>query len=249
MAKLYQQVYPFTTEMISGYFDEIDFKGKKVLTVGSSLDQAYNALLLGAKNIVVYDINENVKRFGKIKRELILKVPRQELYDEVLKVDEVPLSSDILSKDLVYRMNPYLHDDTAYEELRRKLKKQSSKIEYIIGNLMKLDNVDGELFDIIITSNVFQNISCFIGDSNPYEKLKEVFELLKGHLSDEAILQLLYHYSFDKSALSETSNDPISTRNIRKVYDALQSRNLYVQTFEGVTDKKDAVLIYQKTRK
>ena len=62
MAKLYQEVYPFTTEMIAEYFSELDFKDKKVLTVGSSLDQAYNALLLGAKNIVVYDINETDKQ-------------------------------------------------------------------------------------------------------------------------------------------------------------------------------------------
>ena len=92
MAKLYQEVYPFTTEMIAEYFSELDFKDKKVLTVGSSLDQAYNALLLGAKNIVVYDINENVKQFGKLKRKLILQTPRKKLYDEVLKIEEVPLS-------------------------------------------------------------------------------------------------------------------------------------------------------------
>ena len=249
MKKLYQEVYPFTTEMISGYFVEIDFNGKKVLTVGSSLDQAYNALLLGAKNIVVYDINENVKRFGKIKRELILKVPREKLYEEVLKVTDIPLSADVLKKEKVYKMNSYLQDDKLYEELRRKLKSESTRIEYITGDLTKVNNIDDKLFDIIITSNVFQHISCFIGNSNPYDKLKEIFELLKGHLSEDGILQLLYHYSFTQESLSQTYNDPVATRNIRKVYDALQTRNLFVQTFDGVTDRQDAVLIYQKTRK
>lgn len=65
MKKLFSDVYPFTTEMISGYFDSIDSKDKDVMTAGSSLDQAYNAMLLGAKNITVYDINENVAKFGK----------------------------------------------------------------------------------------------------------------------------------------------------------------------------------------
>ena len=96
MAKMYQEVYPFTTEMISGYFEEIDFKDKTVLTVGSSLDQAYNALLLGAKKIVVYDINENVIKFGKLKRDLILSTPREDLYDKVLSQEEIPFNSVVM---------------------------------------------------------------------------------------------------------------------------------------------------------
>ena len=33
---LFQEVYPFTTEMISGYFKDLDFQDKKVMTLGSS---------------------------------------------------------------------------------------------------------------------------------------------------------------------------------------------------------------------
>lgn len=47
--KAYQEIYPFTTENIQGYMKNLDMEGKTVLTVGSSLDQAYNALALGAK--------------------------------------------------------------------------------------------------------------------------------------------------------------------------------------------------------
>ena len=123
------------------------------------------------------------------------------------------------------------------------------EVSEFTGDLTKVNNIDDKLFDIIITSNVFQHISCFIGDNDPYDKLKEIFELLKSHLSEEGLLQLLYHYSFTQESLSQTYNDPVATRNIRKVYDALQTRNLFVQTFDGVTDRQDAVLIYQKTRK
>ena len=45
--EIFQEVYPFTTEVISGYFNELDFKDKSVMTLGSSSDQAFNALLLG----------------------------------------------------------------------------------------------------------------------------------------------------------------------------------------------------------
>ena len=159
MAKLYQEVYPFTTEMIAEYFSELDFKDKKVLTVGSSLDQAYNALLLGAKNIVVYDINENVKQFGKLKRKLILTTPRKKLYDEVLKIEEDPLSKDVLQKDLVYKINPYLKDDESYETLRRKLKEENriidvewnkqKKVSYTVEIEIFANDRNGLLADIV----------------------------------------------------------------------------------------------------
>ena len=248
MAKLYQEVYPFTTEMISGYFEEIDFKDKTVLTVGSSLDQAYNALLLGAKKIVVYDINENVIKFGKLKRDLILSTSREDLYDKVLSQEEIPFTKDVLNKQLVYKTNPYLRDEESYQKLRRILE-DDSKINYITGDLTQVNNLEGQLFDIIITSNVFQNIACFIGDANPYLKLKEIFELLKEHITEEAIIQLLYIYSFNSKDLEDSNEIDNTLRNIKKIYEALKTRNLYVLTFEGIADKKDAVLTYQKTRR
>ena len=45
----FQQVYPFATEMVSSYLELLDLDGKTVFTVGSSLDQDFNALVLGAK--------------------------------------------------------------------------------------------------------------------------------------------------------------------------------------------------------
>lgn len=248
MVKMYQEVYPFTTEMISGYFEEIDFKDKTVLTVGSSLDQAYNALLLGAKKIVVYDINENVIKFGKLKRDLILSSPREDLYDKVLSLEEIPFTKDVLNKQIVYKANPYLRDEESYQKLRRILE-DDSKINYITGDLIQVNNLEGQLFDIIITSNVFQNIACFIGENNPYLKLKEIFELLKEHITEEAIIQLLYIYSFNSKDLEDSNEIDNTLRNIKKIYEALKTRNLYVLTFEGIADKKDAVLTYQKTRR
>ena len=59
----FQKIYPFTTETISGYITKMDIKDKIVLTLGSSCDQALNSLLLGAKDITVFDINEKVKYF------------------------------------------------------------------------------------------------------------------------------------------------------------------------------------------
>ena len=73
-----KDIYLFTTENISGYINDMDLKDKSLLTLGSSLDQAYNALLLGASQIDVFDINVNVEKFHKVKSNLILTHPRKE---------------------------------------------------------------------------------------------------------------------------------------------------------------------------
>ncbi|MDD3392300.1 MAG: DUF3419 family protein, partial [Bacilli bacterium] len=55
--KKFSSIYPFTTENIAGYFKQIDFNGKEVLTVCASGDHILNAILLGASNVDVFDVN------------------------------------------------------------------------------------------------------------------------------------------------------------------------------------------------
>lgn len=50
-------IYPFTTENIGGYIKQFNLKNKKTLTVIGSGDHAFNAALMGARNIDCFDIN------------------------------------------------------------------------------------------------------------------------------------------------------------------------------------------------
>ncbi len=50
------KIYPFATENVSGYIGEFKLKDKSLLTVGSSGDQAINAVLRNCKDITLYDI-------------------------------------------------------------------------------------------------------------------------------------------------------------------------------------------------
>ena len=94
MKEIFKNVYPFTTENIAGYIERLDLKDKSVLTVGSSGDQAFNALLLGANRIVLYDINPNTYEFLKLKKDLILDSKREELYDRVLNEPSIPQTEE-----------------------------------------------------------------------------------------------------------------------------------------------------------
>lgn len=116
--KYFQEVYPFTTEMISGYFKEIDFKDKSVLTVGSSSDQAFNALLMGAKSIKVYDINEDSAKFGKLKRDIIINSPRDDVYTNVLNNKEVKMSFDRYPKYCMMQMNSYMQNEENFKKCK-----------------------------------------------------------------------------------------------------------------------------------
>ena len=115
--EMFQEVYPFTTEVISGYFKDIDFKDKKVMTLGSSSDQAFNALLLGAKKIVVYDINENTAKFGKLKRNAILNSTLNNVWINVIRID-MPKNYDLFPDNSLRLMNPYMKDEKSFKKLQ-----------------------------------------------------------------------------------------------------------------------------------
>lgn len=70
----FSNIYPFTTENISGYIDFFDLENKKLLTVGSSGDQALNAILNGCSDITVLDVNKYVEYYYYLKVAAILRM-------------------------------------------------------------------------------------------------------------------------------------------------------------------------------
>lgn len=243
--KVFQKVYPFTTENIGGYFKNLELKDKNIFTVGSSLDQAFNALLLGAKKITVFDLNANTDKFYKLKRKLILSVSREKLFYEVLKQKEISLDSDILLKEIVMHINPYLQTEANYQILRQKL--QEDRISVVYGDIFNIDKyLEKEEYDRIILSNILQYLDYFCKNQDPYIFLKEHFIKWKEYLSDDGIMQLLYLYSFDLEAIMENKNQ-ISSYNLRKVRDVLKGNELMIEWFENsFKNNKDAIVTYQK---
>ena len=67
-------IYPFTTENITGYINFFELENKSLLTVGSSGDQALNAILKGCKDITILDINPYTKYYFYLKMATILQV-------------------------------------------------------------------------------------------------------------------------------------------------------------------------------
>jgi len=243
-----KDLYPFTTENISGYINNMNLENKSLLTLGSSLDQAYNALVLGASKIDVFDINVNVEDYHNLKSNLILNTPRKDFYDRILSSnyfnDEV-----ISSRESVYKYNLYLHNDYNYELLREQLR--NNKISIINGNIFDAkDSLNNKLYDRIILSNVLQYLELYSIDKDKYDVLKETFSTLKNHLNTEGILQLLYYYN-TSLINSYGLDDFFDGYNLNKVlntlYDDLDDITRFrLLEFDSGYDSHDAVVLYKK---
>lgn len=66
-----RKIYPFTTENIAGYIPKFKLKNTKLLTVGSSCDQAINAALYGCRDITILDICPFTKEYFYLKSAAI----------------------------------------------------------------------------------------------------------------------------------------------------------------------------------
>ena len=76
----FAEIYPFTTENISGYINKFNLNNKSLLTLGSSSDQAINAIMHDCKDISILDICPFTKFYFYLKKAAILSLN----YDEFL---------------------------------------------------------------------------------------------------------------------------------------------------------------------
>ena len=243
-----EDLYPFTTESINRYIEAMNLKDKSLLTLGSSLDQAYNALLLGANKVTVFDINVNVEKFHKIKSNLILTCPRNELYS---RVNNSSLFHDYSysTEGSVYKCNLYMHSDDNYELLREKL--TENEISFINGDIFDIKNsLDGNSYDRMILSNVVQYIGMYNRKKDVYKLLEKMFKTLKRHLNDDGIMQLLYFYNtkliIDDDDDYDDFFDGYNLHKILKVLSNDDMDNFEFLEFKNDYLSKDAVVLYKK---
>lgn len=238
MMKFEEKIYPFTTEMISGYFPKLDLEGKSVLTVGSSVDHAFNALLLDAKEVTVYDLNPNIQKLYNLKKEIIFSKNKDELYDELLDSISIPITEEeIFSKHDVSKMNCYLKDDESYNKLKDKL--INNNISFITGNIFNMDHdLSDKCYDRIIFSNALQYLHNFYTGNEVRNFILEQFEQWQNHLNKDGILQLLYLYSYSINNIEQ---------NARNVIKYLCTKSLQLETFHNpINNTKDAIVTYTR---
>jgi len=190
----FQKIYPFTTEDISGYLRQINVENKRVLTVGSSSDQAFNALLLGAREVTIFDINEEKERFYNAKKDIILNSSRVEFFDRIIGLKGFNYFEDIFGPNQLEKMNFYMATDENYKRLQKIL--LNSKVSFATGNIFDIKSSDlkEQDFDLMLLSNVMQYLE-INEDELIEEKIYEIYLSLNNYLNKDGIIQLYYLYA------------------------------------------------------
>lgn len=246
-SEMFRDVYPFTTEMIAGYMPTLEVKNKSVLTVGSSCDQVFNALVEGASNVTLFDINSSTGEFYKLKRDIILSVGRDDLYDAVMNIEGIPLSKDAFASVTLERMNNYMNNDYNYDRLRERL--VDSPVKFIEGDIFDFDlSVGDAKYDRMILSNILQYLSMYVKGKEPYEFLEKSFNSWKSHLNEDGILQMLYIYSCGVPSTGRIRNANLGY-DLRKIVNTLEGNSLEFSWFKDCFDTDyDGIVTYQKRR-
>ena len=93
--------YLFATENISGFSKKISFKDKTILTVCSSGDQAFNAILNDALTVDLFDVNIFSKYYFNLKLAAIKSLNYEEFLDFLTP-------KNIVNKNNVFLLDTYL---------------------------------------------------------------------------------------------------------------------------------------------
>ncbi len=246
----FSSVYSFANEMLATYFPLLDLKDKSILTVGSSLDQAFNALSLGAKDVTVIDINPYTKSYYQIKKNLVLNYDKDQFVDRVN--DKIKTINEFQFFDScgnhnrynIARMNHYLKDEEAYQKLRQSL--NQNRIKFVEGNVYDLSShLHDESYDRIILSNVLEYLSLTANGENKEEKLRTSFEQWNNHLNDNGIIQLLYLYCFKKEDIASDLDFP--SKRLYQFIEETLKEELNISFFDNYSTT-DAIVTYQKTK-
>ena len=141
-------IYPFTTENISGYIDKFNLINKSLLTVGSSSDQAINAIFNGCSDISVVDINPYTKFYYYLKVACLIELDLDEFlkflrfkdYPKVFNDNKEVFNKEIYDKILnIARKNKQYKFILFGSRARGKYKKESDIDIAIKGNIKTED--------------------------------------------------------------------------------------------------------------
>ena len=209
----FNAIYPFTTENIKAYLPLFDFNNKSLFTVGSSCDQALNAILCGSKDITVFDICPFAREYFYLKRAAIISLTR----DEFLRF--------FCHKGYFKRI--YYPDDfdiKLYPIIRETLRTISSDTEYFWNEVFKkygsgivrkqLFSLDGNRREII------EEINYYLNSDLAYNELKDKIDNANVNFIQGDIFRNEITGHFDNIFLSNLSSY-YSLAQIRSLYDKM----------------------------
>lgn len=190
----YSKLYAFTTENIGGYYSQICFQNKKVLTVCGSGDHVLNAILLGSKEVAAFDINIITFYFLKLKIAAVKTLSYSEFLDYfLLENNKKAMDYNLFQKIKKALEKEVIHFwETLYQEVQYK------------GTILR----NSSLFHNQYDTNEKKLMSNLYLTKQNFYKLKENIEEAKVFFIESSLLELKDHCirNYDLIFLSNISD-------------------------------------------
>lgn len=194
--KYFYNIYPFTTENISGYIESFDLDGKSLLTVGSSADQTLNAVLLGAKDITLMDINPFAKYYLYLKMAAVME----------LELDEFLLFLRYKNYPEVFKENVMVFNDFIFNKISGCLREINYEAYAFWNDLFcsfSRKRVRDQLFSIDERQDGFiRTCNLYLHDADLFNKLKKAIRDIKPSFITDDILHAKIDRNYDNIWLS-----------------------------------------------
>lgn len=233
----FDRMFPFSNENIDGYLDQFDLNGKSLLTVGSSCDQAINAICAGATKVKILDINYYTRYYYSLKKAAILKLYINDYlkYFACMHEPDDWLGEDPFNEELFNFIKPMLGmiDPEAYFFWNELYKKYPGRLIY--EKLFRMDT-DPDIFK--------RTYNKYLHNITEYENTKK--RILDAYVEFECnnILNYFANEKFDNiwlSNLLDYVSDPDSKFIVANMIEHLNKNGkmLVCYMFQGHDDRYD----------
>ena len=175
------QIYSFTTENIAGYFEQLQFTNKDVLTVAASGDHIINALYKGVRTVIGFDINYLALIFTELKLIVLENLDYKEFLDFFMINDE----------DNIEKNKKALNYDIYINKIRKYLLKSTAENWDVL--YQNFNNNGYDLRNSYIFNNKYDNNSLKI-NSNLYLKSEVEYNKTKERIKQKEIILIRSNY-------------------------------------------------------
>lgn len=234
--EFFNQIYPFTTENISGYIDSFNLKDRSLLTVGSSLDQTYNAVLSGCNDITIIDINPYTKYYYYLKTSCIIE----------LTIDEFILFLKYKDYPKIFKDNKEVFNIDIFNKIKSTLKNLDLS-SYLFWNELfskyQPKKVRDSLFSICeYRYSMLTQFNKYLNNNENYETIKKNIINLNPNFINADILSTKLNNKYDNIWLSNIGTY-ISNLELKELTDKMINHlningSLLIDYIYG-TDRKD----------
>lgn len=267
------EIYPFTTENITGYINNFELNNKSLLTVGSSGDQILNAIYNGCKDISLVDINEYTKYYYYLKVASILSLNLNEFLN-FLSINGNYFNQESLEKTKSVLRTLDCESYLFWNELFKKYDKRTirerlfsndedknvSKYNLYLKDDKSYSNIKAKVTNVtpnFINSDIYEynpnknydniwlsNICTYVSIDKVVELITKMDKLLK--LEGNMLVSYLYLTDVD----TEYNSSWAPIYNLKRVFNIFKYYNFELKTFDGVRPhiSEDSILIYKKIK-